>query len=109
MLGLALPAPLTMLPVRPSAEPAMSDSAPLIAIVIPVFNEEAVLPDLFARLTGVFTANPNCTWRAVLVDDGSRDRSAALIHARTVTDPRFELVELSRNFGFQNALSAGLA
>jgi glycosyltransferase involved in cell wall biosynthesis len=45
----------------------------------------------------------------VLVDDGSRDDSAALIRAQAARDKRFELVELSRNFGFQAALAAGLA
>ena len=84
-------------------------SAPKIAIVIPVFNEEAVLPELFARLDALFAAQPGCRWEAVLVDDGSRDRSAELIRAAAVRDPRFRLVELSRNFGFQSALSAGLA
>ncbi len=83
---------------------------PLIAVVIPVFNEEAVLPELFARLAAVFDAHSAAhTWRAVLVDDGSRDRSAALIAVHGARDARFELVALSRNFGFQNALSAGLA
>jgi len=84
-------------------------SPPRIALVIPVFNEEAVLPQLFARLTAVFDAQPDCAWRAVLVNDGSRDRSAELIRERSSIDPRWELVELSRNFGFQAALSAGLA
>ncbi|HWA85417.1 MAG TPA: glycosyltransferase family 2 protein [Opitutus sp.] len=82
---------------------------PTLAVVIPVFNEEAVLPELFARLAAVFDAQPAHRWRAVLVDDGSRDRSAELIQAQARRDPRFELVELSRNFGFQSALSAGLA
>jgi glycosyltransferase involved in cell wall biosynthesis len=84
-------------------------SAPKIAIVIPVFNEEAVLPELFARLDALFAAQPGCRWEAVMVDDGSRDRSAELIRAAAARDPRFRLVELSRNFGFQSALSAGLA
>jgi glycosyltransferase involved in cell wall biosynthesis len=84
-------------------------SAPVIAIVIPVFNEEAVLPELCARLTALFDAGHGCQWRAVLVDDGSRDRSAEAIRQQTARDPRFELVELSRNFGFQSALAAGLA
>jgi len=84
-------------------------SVPKIAIVIPVFNEEAVLPELFARLGALFAAQPTYAWEAVLVDDGSRDRSAALIRAQAAGDPRFRLVELSRNFGFQSALSAGLA
>ncbi|MEO7797862.1 MAG: glycosyltransferase family 2 protein [Opitutaceae bacterium] len=84
-------------------------NAPLIAVVIPVFNENAVLPELIARLTALFDAQRGCSWRAILVDDGSRDHSVELIRAQAVRDPRFELVELSRNFGFQSALSAGLA
>jgi glycosyltransferase involved in cell wall biosynthesis len=87
----------------------MSRPAPVVALVIPVFNEGAVLPELFARLGALFDGGHGCTWRAVLVDDGSRDQSAALIRAHLARDPRFELVELSRNFGFQAALSAGLA
>jgi len=81
---------------------------PVITVVIPVFNEEAVLPELCRRLAALFDAQRDCTWRAVLVDDGSRDRSAELLRAHSVADPRFELVELSRTFGFQSALSAGL-
>ena len=81
---------------------------PTLAVVIPVFNEEAVLPELFTRLAAVFDASAGISWRAVLVDDGSRDRSAELVQAQSRRDPRFELVELSRNFGFQSALSAGL-
>lgn len=82
---------------------------PAITIVTPVFNEEAVLPELIARLTKLFDGQPDCAWRAVLVNDGSRDRTAELVRAAAARDPRFELVELSRNFGFQSALSAGLA
>ena len=86
----------------------MPAPAAKIAVVIPVFNEAAVLPELFARLAAVFDGQPGDAWTAVLVDDGSRDQSAALIRAQSARDPRFELVELSRNFGFQAALSAGL-
>jgi len=81
---------------------------PTIAVVLPVFNEEAVLPELFARLAALFDRERGYAWRAVLVDDGSHDKSVALIAAQSARDPRFELVELSRNFGFQSALSAGL-
>jgi glycosyltransferase involved in cell wall biosynthesis len=87
----------------------MPETAPTVAVVVPVFNEEAVLPELCTRLTALFDGHPACRWRAVLVDDGSRDRSVALLRERAARDPRFELVELSRNFGFQAALSAGIA
>jgi glycosyltransferase involved in cell wall biosynthesis len=87
----------------------MTAPRPTVAIVIPVFNEEPVLPELFARLEALFNAPGECAWRAVFVNDGSRDRSAELILARGAQEPRFELVELSRNFGFQSALAAGLA
>jgi len=86
----------------------MNDSKETVAIVIPVFNEEHVLPELISRL-GALLAGGGCAWRVVFVDDGSRDRSAELVRAKAAADPRFELVELSRNFGFQSALSAGLA
>ena len=80
-----------------------------VTLVIPVFNEEAVLPELFRRLTAVFDHRPEITWNALLVNDGSRDRSAGLVRAQTKIDPRFLLLELTRNFGFQAALAAGLA
>lgn len=82
---------------------------PAVTLVMPVFNEQAVLPTLFARLTALFDAHPQIAWHAVLVNDGSRDASAALIRGQSVRDSRFELLELSRNFGFQAALAAGLA
>ncbi len=82
---------------------------PAVTVLIPVFNEEAVLPQLFARLAAVFDANPGIAWSALLVDDGSADTSAALIVAQHGRDPRFRFAQLSRNFGFQNALAAGLS
>jgi polyisoprenyl-phosphate glycosyltransferase len=87
----------------------MTDSRPTVAIVIPVFNEESVLPELFARLDALFLHHSDCAWRAVFVNDGSRDGTADMVRAQGMRDPRFELVELSRNFGFQGALAAGLA
>lgn len=86
----------------------MADN-PIITVVIPVFNEEAVLPELFSRLSAVFDGQTACTWQALLVNDGSRDATAALVRAQTAKDPRFVLLELTRNFGFQAALAAGLA
>jgi len=84
-------------------------SQPAVTIVIPIFNEEQVLPELLARLGAMFDANPAIRWGALLVNDGSRDRSGELIRGHAVRDPRFALLELSRNFGFQAAIAAGLA
>lgn len=83
---------------------------PLIAVVIPVFNEAAVLPALWARLNAIFSAHPENRWRVLFIDDGSRDASATLIEAFvTQASERCTLVRLSRNFGHQPALTAGLA
>jgi glycosyltransferase involved in cell wall biosynthesis len=84
-------------------------SPPAVTVVIPIFNEEPVLPELLARLSAVFDGNPGVRWGALLVDDGSRDRSVVLIQAHAARDSRFAFIEFSRNFGFQAALAAGLA
>ena len=76
---------------------------------MPVFNEEAVLPETFARIGQLFDAQPGYQWRAYLVDDGSKDNSARLMAAQAEVDDRFEIVTLARNFGFQAALAAGIA
>ena len=55
---------------------------PVVSIVIPVFNEEAVLPELFKRLTAVFDQDSDITWCALLVNDGSVDRTAELVRER---------------------------
>jgi glycosyltransferase involved in cell wall biosynthesis len=84
-------------------------SATLVTILVPVFNESAVLPELVRRLQAVVATQPEFSWRLLFVDDGSRDDSAALIRRAQAADPRIELIELTRNFGFQAALAAGLA
>lgn len=82
---------------------------PTLTIVVPVFNEQEVLPEFISRLTAVFDAERQYNWTAILVNDGSRDNSGRVISVASAHDPRIQLIELSRNFGFQNALSAGLA
>jgi glycosyltransferase involved in cell wall biosynthesis len=87
----------------------MSGPSPQIAIVIPVYNEQAVLPELLARLTQLCDRSAESRWRVIFVNDGSRDRTVEIISAKVAQDSRFCLVELSRNFGHQSALAAGLA
>ncbi|MDA9846284.1 glycosyltransferase family 2 protein [bacterium] len=86
----------------------MESPALSIAIVMPVFNEEAVLTETFSRLTALFEQHREYQWRAILVDDGSKDSSGALLDQQQGADPRFEVVTLTRNFGFQSALAAGI-
>ena len=79
-----------------------------ISLAIPVFNEEAVLPELLDRLTRVLATLPGGPHEVVFVNDGSSDRSQAILEAAAATDARFVVVEFSRNFGHQAALSAAL-
>jgi dolichol-phosphate mannosyltransferase len=79
----------------------------LISIVAPVYNEEAVLPELYRRVAAVMDESGEL-WEMVLVDDGSRDRSAAQIARLHEQDSRVKGISFSRNFGFQVAATAGL-
>lgn len=81
---------------------------PKVALVIPAYNETPVLPELFSRLTAVFANRTDVQWSVIMIDDGSRDATAAMIIEQCQRDPRFRLLALSRNFGFQAALMAGL-
>ena len=80
----------------------------LISIIVPVYNEELVLPLFYDRMTQVINGleeNYNC--KVILIDDGSKDKSWKIIQDINVSDPRFTGVRLSRNFGHQAAISCG--
>ena len=76
--------------------------------VVPVYNEQAILPELNRRLADTLGGLPY-EWRIIYVDDGSRDRTPELLAGFAAEDPRIGVVHLSRNFGQQLAISAGLA
>ena len=76
--------------------------------VVPVYNEEAILPELNRRLADSLGGLPY-DWRIIYVDDGSGDRTPELLAGFAAEDPRVGVVHLSRNFGQQLAISAGLA
>ncbi|MFN2490970.1 MAG: glycosyltransferase family 2 protein [Actinomycetota bacterium] len=80
---------------------------PEYSIVIPVYNEQDSLPELIGRLRSLMERLDG-TCEMIFVDDGSRDSSHALIAAICDEDPRFKMIRLSRNFGHQIAISAGL-
>ncbi len=82
-------------------------TAPRLSVVIPVYNEEAVLPALFARLYPALDALA-CTYEVVFVNDGSRDRSTALLREQFQKRPDVTRVVLfNGNFGQHMAIMAG--
>lgn len=81
-------------------------AAPTLSLIIPIYNEEAVIDELRARLLPVL--EPIGSFEVVLVNDGSKDRSAAMLDALCKSDPRFTALHFSRNFGHQAAVTAGL-
>jgi polyisoprenyl-phosphate glycosyltransferase len=81
---------------------------PRLSVAVPVHDEEENLPTLLARLGAVLDAVPGGPHEMLFVDDGSSDGSARLLREAAARDPRVVLVELSRNFGHQAALSAAL-
>jgi glycosyltransferase involved in cell wall biosynthesis len=80
-------------------------SPPVVSVVVPVLDEEENLPALRERVRAALADIPH---ELVLVDDGSTDGSAALIESWIADDPGVVLVKLSRNFGMEVAMSAGL-
>lgn len=86
----------------------MSQAEQTLEVVIPLFNEEEILPELFTRLTASLEAIPGIRWKVRFVDDGSRDQTVSIVNAQAARDPRFCLHQLSRNFGHQPAISAGI-
>ncbi len=79
-----------------------------LSVVVPCYNEAAVLPLLGERLLPVL-ASVTDDFEVICVNDGSTDETWALLLAMQAADPRFRLIDLARNFGKEVALSAGLA
>ncbi|MFT5930638.1 MAG: glycosyltransferase involved in cell wall biosynthesis [Oceanospirillaceae bacterium] len=86
---------------------ASSHNTPMISLVIPVYNEMEVLPLLFERVRTVMHGN-NLDYEMVMVDDGSKDDSAKYLTQQAQDDECVKAIILSRNFGKEAALSAGL-
>lgn len=79
---------------------------PTLSVVAPVFNEEAILHELYRRLSAVLDG-AGLDWELVLINDGSRDRSLAIMRELNAADPRVKVVSFARNFGHQVAITAG--
>ncbi|HRI17851.1 MAG TPA: glycosyltransferase family 2 protein [Burkholderiaceae bacterium] len=98
--------PLALSP--PLREPVPAASAPVtLSVVVPVFNEAAVIADFHRRLAAVLDALGE-TSEIVYVNDGSRDDSMRQLRAFADADARIVLLDFSRNFGKEIAMTAGL-
>jgi glycosyltransferase involved in cell wall biosynthesis len=99
------PEPLEPLPFP--LEERQLERRPHLCIVVPAFNEEAVLPQTSRALASTLDGL-GVDWAVLFVNDGSRDKSARVLEQLHRSDPRFGYLLLSRNFGHQAALTAGL-
>ena len=79
---------------------------PVFSIVVPIWNEEQVIPELYRRVLEVM-AQVDGTWELICVNDGSRDHSLQLLLDLHKQDQRVKVIDFSRNFGHQVAITAG--
>lgn len=94
------------MPSQDFAPPPRTPSVDL-SVVIPVYNEEALLHELHRRLKGALDPL-GLRYEVILVNDGSRDRTPAILAELTASEPAFRAIHFSRNFGHQAAVTAGL-
>lgn len=79
-----------------------------ITIVVPVYNEAGILPELTRRIDSVISRLPEFEWELLCVDDGSTDNSAAVLESMAQQHSWLRVLFLSRNFGHQTAITAGI-
>ena len=85
---------------------------PYVSIVIPIYNEEENIATLWERLSGVMTEHfpdPAKPWEIIFTDDGSRDRSLAMLLDVARAEPRVKVVEFNRNYGQHSAIFGAFA
>jgi glycosyltransferase involved in cell wall biosynthesis len=81
---------------------------PFISIIVPCYNEGDAVEHFYGAITEVFLALPQLRFEVVCVDDGSQDDTLEKLAAIVDRDERFRIIELSRNFGKEAALTAGI-
>ena len=79
-----------------------------LSVVVPIYNDEEVIAELLRRLTAVLETLVN-DYEIILIDDGSRDRSWSIMQQERAQREHLRIARLSRNFGQQNAIAAGLS
>ncbi len=78
-----------------------------VTILIPCFNEEASLPAMYEALRTLMDGQPSYRWEVLMVNDGSSDNTIGVIRQLREADKRICYIDLSRNFGKENAMLAG--
>ena len=81
---------------------------PTLSVTVPCFNEEIGLPELYRRATAACVEAVGDDYEIILINDGSRDATWSVIRGLSAADPHVHGIDLSRNFGHQAALTAGL-
>lgn len=87
----------------------MKESKLFLSVVVPVYNEGSGLEAFHNSLVGVLKKSPIKSYEIIYCDDGSTDDTAQLVKRWNVADSKVKLIKFSRNFGKENALSAGIA
>lgn len=85
----------------------MSLNTKKVSILIPAYNEEESLPLLYPELIKVIDKHPEYEWEILFVNDGSKDKTLDVLKELRYKDNRICYVDLSRNFGKENAMLAG--
>ena len=89
--------------------PADPSLLPLISVVVPCYNEEHALGALHRALTDALAARTDIRYEIIFVDDGSSDRTPQILGRLASVDHRIVVITLTRNFGHQAAITAGLS
>jgi dolichol-phosphate mannosyltransferase len=84
---------------------------PTLSLVLPIFNEAEIIPELSRRLRAFLADLGDVvgpSWEVIFVNDGSSDRSLELLKELAAGEPRFKILSFARNFGHQMAITAGM-
>ena len=79
-----------------------------LSIILPFFNEAENIPLFFVRLNGVISKIPDCRFELICINDGSQDRTFSALQVAKKLCPEITIIDLTRNFGKEAALTAGI-
>ena len=80
----------------------------LVSVIVPAFNEESCIDELARRLKIVFSKNEKYDFEALIIENGSTDRTWEILKVINAKDPRFKVIRLARNFRMDGGITAGL-